>query len=454
MISDFLATLVDYAWGLPLIVLLIGGGLYLGFVSRMASLRGFFHALKLIRGKADHPHSSKNENVEGQISHFQALTNALSATIGLGNIAGVAVAIGKGGPGAIFWMWVSALIGMNTKFFECTLAVMFRGKDYAGETQGGPMYFLEKGLGKKAKPLSFFFAFCGLGGTLALFNVNQLTSFMHDQFQFPKMYLGIALAIITGYVVFGGVKRIASFTSKIVPLMCLLYATLCLFIIFTNFNKVPSLLIQIVSEAFTGKAVAGGAMGSAILFVMIQGIKRAAFSNEAGIGTAPMAHGNAKTNEPIAEGLVAMLGPFIDTILVCTMTALTILICLTPEEMAQDNGILMTLKAFERAFGKTGKIFLGVSIFFFSFSSIFGFANYNKKCWDYLFKGSWPLGDIPFIIFYLASIILGALASMDDVINILDICFAFMAIPNMIGTIILSSKVKGAMDDYFKRHKI
>ena len=236
--------------------------------------------------------------------------------------------------------------------------------------------------------------------------------------------------------------------------MCLLYVTLCLFIIFTNFNKVPSLLIQIVSDAFTGKAVAGGAMGSAILFVMIQGIKRAAFSNEAGIGTAPMAHGNAKTNEPIAEGLVAMLGPFIDTILVCTMTALTILICLTPEEMAQDNGILMTLKAFERAFGKTGKIFLGVSVFFFSFSSIFGFANYNKKCWDYLFKGSWPLGDIPFIIFYLASIILGALASMDDVINILDICFAFMAIPNMIGTIILSSKVKGAMDDYFKRHKI
>ena len=324
VVSKFLATLVDYAWGLPLILLLIGGGLYLAFVSRMASLRGFLHALKLIRGKVPHESpgdlSKKENKIDGQITHFQALTNALSATIGLGNIAGVAVAIGKGGPGAIFWMWISALIGLNTKFFECTLAVMFRGKDYAGETQGGPMYFLEKGLGNKAKPLSVFFALCGLGGTLALFNVNQLTSFMHDQFAFSKLYLGIILAIITGYVVFGGVKRIASLTSKIVPFMCLIYAALCLFIIATNIEKVPGLFVQIVKEAFTGKAVAGGAMGSAILFVMIQGVKRAAFSNEAGIGTAPMAHGNAKTNEPIAEGLVAMLGPFIDTIIVCTMT--------------------------------------------------------------------------------------------------------------------------------------
>ena len=451
MLSSFLSTLVDWAWGLPLIFLLIGGGLYLAAVSRMASLRGFFHALKLIRGKVPHENSSQ---VEGQITHFQALTNALSATIGLGNIAGVAVAIGKGGPGAIFWMWVSAFIGMNTKFFECTLAVMFRGKDHTGETQGGPMYFLEKGLGNKAKPLSFFFALCGLGGTLALFNVNQLTSFMHDQFAFSKLHLGIILAIITGYVVFGGVKRIASLTSKIVPFMCLIYAVLCLFIITTNIDKVPGLFIQIVKEAFTGKAVAGGAMGSAILFVMIQGVKRAAFSNEAGIGTAPMAHGNAKTNEPIAEGLVAMLGPFIDTIIVCTMTALTILICLTPAELAQDNGILMTLKAFEKAFGNWGKLFLGVSVFFFSFSSIFGFANYNKKCWDYLFKGVWPFGDIPFILFYLSSIILGALATMDDVVNILDICFAFMAIPNMIGTILLSGKVRVAMKDYFQRHKL
>ncbi|MDC0255578.1 alanine:cation symporter family protein [Bacteriovoracales bacterium] len=450
MISDFLSTLVDYAWGLPLIVLLLGGGLYLAVISRFTSLRGFLHAIQLIRGK----HHSNEKNVKGQLSHFQALTNALSATIGLGNIAGVAVAMGQGGPGAIFWMWISALIGMNTKFFECSLAVMYRGKDYLGETQGGPMYVLEQGLGKWAKPLAVFFAICGLGGTLALFNVNQLTSFMHSEFKVDPLILGIILAIITGYVVFGGVKRIASFTSKIVPFMCVLYVGLCLIIIFQNLGKVPELLMTIVNEAFTGKAAGGGAMGMGLIFIMRIGVKRAAFSNEAGIGTAPMAHGNAKTNEPISEGLVAMLGPFIDTVVVCTMTALVILISLSPEEMSQGNGVLMTLKAFEHSFGYMGKILLGISIFFFSFSSIFGFANYNKKCWDYLFKGRWFLGDKAFTAFYLSSIILGAVATLDDVVNILDICFAFMAIPNMIGTVLLSKKVKESMAEYFKKYNI
>jgi AGCS family alanine or glycine:cation symporter len=452
MISTFLSTLVDYAWGLPLIVLLLGGGLYLAFVSRFTSLRGFFHAIQLIRGK--HHSDQGNEKVKGQLTHFQALTNALSATIGLGNIAGVAVAISQGGPGAIFWMWVSAFIGMNTKFFECTLAVMFRGEDHHGETQGGPMYFLEKGLGNKAKPLAIFFSICGLGGTLALFNVNELTTFMHSEFQVSRPLLGVILAVITGYVVFGGVKRIASFTSKIVPFMCILYVGLCLIIIVQNLGKVPDLFFLIFKDAFTGKAVGGGAMGMGLIFVMRMGFKRAAFSNEAGIGTAPMAHGNAKTAEPISEGLVAMLGPFIDTIVVCTMTALVILMSLSPEELSSTNGVLMTLKAFEHSFGNMGKILLGICIFFFSFSSIFGFAKYNKKCWDYLFKGRWFLGDKAFTLFYLSSIIIGAVATLNDVVNLLDICFAFMAIPNMIGTILLSKKVKSSMTDYFKRNNI
>jgi len=311
------------------------------YFSKLIPLRGFGHALKLVSGKI-----KSEDKAEGQISHFQALSNALAATIGLGNIAGVAVAIYQGGPGAVFWMWVSALLGMNTKFFECSLAVMFRGKDYESQVQGGPMYYIEKGLGPKFKFLGVAFAFFGVVGTLALFQINQLASFVHTSYSLDGLWTGLIFASITAYILRGGLIRISHFTSKVVPLMSFLYFILCVAILAMNMPKAIEVFFAIFQNAFGSDQMIGGAMGYGIMHVIQTGVKRAAFSNEAGIGTAPMAHGNAKTSEPVSEGYVAMLGPFIDTLVVCTLTALVILISL--DGVSDDiavNGINLTAYA-------------------------------------------------------------------------------------------------------------
>lgn len=447
MISYFLSVAVDYAWGMPLVILLIGGGAYLLFLSRFLPLKGFVHAFRLISGKIDSPGG------EGQISHFQGLCTALSATIGLGNISGVAVAITQGGAGAIFWMWVAALIGMNTKFFECTLSLMHRGHDYRGEVQGGPMYVITKALSPKFHPLAYMFAFCCMIGALPLFNVNQLASFYQAEYSVPVWLTGAICVVIVTYVLMGEVRRIGKTASFIVPIMGLVYAAAALTILALNFKQVPAAFYAIFQHAFTGQAAMGGAVGYAVMEIMKTGIKRAAFSNEAGVGTAPMAHGNVRTSEPVGEGLVAMLGPFFDTIIVCTMTALVILI-MVPPGTVEGGGILITTYAFKEALPNVGMPFLSVAIFLFSISTTIGMANYSQKCWDFLFKGRFGLNHISFRVFYAGMVMLGALVGLADIMNLLDLFFALMAIPNMIATLLLARQVERALESYLKRFNV
>lgn len=448
-VNQVLLQIVDFVWGLPLVFLLTGGGLFLFAYSGFVPLTGFAHAFKLIFGKFHH---KNEEQGQGQITHFKALSNALASTIGLGNISGVAIALTQGGPGAIFWMWVSALIGMNTKFFECSLALLYRGKDYEGEVQGGPMYYITQGMGKKWTPLAYMFTICGLVGTYALFQANQLASFVEGQYQFPRAYLGVIVALLVFYILKGGLQRLAQVTSFLVPTMCLSYLLFCLLIIVMNLSKVPTVFAQIFTEAFTGKAATGGVLGYGFIHVLVTGVKRGAFSNESGIGTAPMAHSNARTPEPISEGLVAMMGPFLDTIIVCTMTALVLMLSIGDLSSTNETGIMLTTKAFEQALPGIGTVFLGICLFLFSFSTLVGSANYNSKCWNFLFKGRSIFGKNLFIATYCLSIVFGAAVTVDIAINLLDIAFALMAIPNMIAVLFLAPKVKVAMKDYFAEY--
>lgn len=452
--SYYLAEAASFVWGMPLLVFLALANIILIYYSKMIPLKGFRHSIRLIWGKSqvDEPLGAK---AEGQITHFQALSNALAATIGLGNIAGVAVAIYQGGPGAVFWMWISAFIGMNTKFFECSLAVMYRGRDYQGEVQGGPMYYIEQGLGPKYKALGIAFAIFGLVGTMSLFQVNQLSHFLEKSYSLDPRWTGICLALITIYILKGGLRRISEFTSKAVPAMSIFYILLCIMVLFTNHEDIVPVFVGIFQNAFGVNQVAGGIGGYALMHIIQTGVKRASFSNEAGIGTAPMAHGNAKTSEPISEGYVAMLGPFIDTIIVCTLTAVTILVGLQDEIYTSElNGINLTTRAFVASIGEFGRHGLGVVILLFAFSTIVGMANYNKKCWDYLFKGRRGLRDRSFVLFYAMSIIVGAVIEMKSVINIIDISYALMAVPNIIAVVFLAGKVRTSLKSYNQKYDI
>ncbi|MEY8868388.1 alanine/glycine:cation symporter family protein [Meridianimaribacter flavus] len=444
LISDF----ASYAWGLPLLILLIGGGLYLLILSRFLPFRLFGHALSVLRGKYDNP------NDPGEITHFQALTTALSSTIGMGNIAGVAVAISIGGPGAVFWMWVSAIIGMSTKFFTAALAIMYRGKDSQGNLQGGPMYVIVEGLGKHWKPLAVFFSFCGMVGALPVFNVNQLTQAINDILLQPNgvevnttsnLVIGGVLVFFTALVIIGGLNRISKTASKLVPAMVLLYFVMVLSILILNASEVPKYFSLIFTEAFTahhytGDTFLGGVVGGLILL----GIRRGAFSNEAGIGTAPMAHGATKTSQPVREGLVAMLGPFIDTIIVCTLTALAILVT-GVWKTTDANGVSLTALAFEQTFASIGKYMLLCCIIVFSVSSLFSYSYYGTKCLSFLIGAK---NKNYYNIVYILSIIMGATTSLAMMINLIDGFFALMAFPTMISTLILAPKVVKQIKSY------
>lgn len=450
-LEQFTSDLSSFAWGLPLLVLLIGGGLYLLIRIKFLPFRYLGHAIAILRGRYDDEHD------EGDISHFQALTTALSATVGMGNIAGVAVAIALGGPGAVFWMWVSAVIGMSTKFFTATLAVLFRGKDSDGKVQGGPMYFIEEGLGKRWKPMAIFFSIAGLVGALPVFNVNQLKQALNDIVIKPAgwysgltsdLVIGLSLAVITSIVILGGISRISKTAEKLVPAMVVLYFVMVLIILGVNLDAVPQYLGLIFTDAFSasfyeGDAFLGGVVGGLILL----GIKRGAFSNEAGIGTAPMAHGAAKTKEPVREGLVAMLGPAIDTLIICTLTALAILVT-GVWQSTDDNGVSLTASAFENSIPYFGKYALMVCIAVFSISSLFSYSYYGTKCMSYLFGTKYKHW---YNYAYIASILVGATTSLSMMINLIDAFFAFMAIPTMTATLLLAPRVIREAKSYFAR---
>ncbi|WP_298494814.1 sodium:alanine symporter family protein [uncultured Algibacter sp.] len=452
--EELIKSFSNFVWGLPLVILLIGGGLYLLFLSKFLPFRFLGHAIQILRGKYDNPNDS------GEISHFKALTTALSSTIGMGNIAGVAVAISVGGPGAMFWMWVSAIVGMSTKFFTSTLAIMYRGKDSAGEIQGGPMYFIIEGLGKSWKPLAVMFSVFGMVGALPVVNVNQLTQAINDILLIPNgvevglksnLIIAFVLVVLTSVIILGGLKRISNAASKMVPSMVLLYFVLVLYILIYNYEVVPKYFIMIFTDAFSadyfkGDAFMGGVLGALILL----GIRRGAFSNEAGIGTAPMAHGAAKTDEPIREGLVAMLGPAIDTLIVCTLTALAILVT-GVWETTSDNGVSLTASAFNNVMPVYGKYMLMVCVLIFSVSSLFSYAYYGSKCLSFLI-GADKKHYYNYI--YILSIILAATTPFSVMLNLIDGVFALMAIPTMISALILAPKVMIEAKSYFKRLKI
>ena len=452
-LEKIFAAFSDAAWGMPLLILLMGGGFYFMLYSGFLPFRYLGHAINVLRGKYDDP------NDPGDINHFEALSSALAATVGMGNISGVAVAIAVGGPGVLFWMWVSAFVGMATKFFTCTLAVMYRGRDSRGHLEGGPMYVIVEGLGKKWKPLAVFFSIAGLFGTLPIFQANQVTQVVREVLLMPNgividndrsmlywnLGIGITLVMIVSLVIFGGIKRIGHVAAKMVPGMVVLYMLAVFYIMAMNYASIPAAFSLIFEDAFSANAMLGGAVGA----IIIAGARRAAFSNEAGIGTADMMHGAAKTDEPIREGLVAMMGPFIDTIVVCTLTALAIILTGT-WQTSGASGVTMTATAFNNAMPGFGSYVLVVCVMIFAFTSLFSYSYYGTKCFSFLFGAKYKH---LYNYFYVLTIIFGAVVSITAVINLIDGLYAMMAIPTMVSGLLLSPKVMAAAKDYFVRMK-
>lgn len=429
-------------------ILLIGGGIFFFFYSGLAPFRYFRHAFRILIGKYDNPDDP------GDINHYEALSTALASTIGMGNISGVAIAIATGGPGAIFWMWISAFFGMATKFFSCSLAVMYRRKDENKELQGGPMYVITEGLGENWRPLAIFFSLAGMIGVLPLFQVNQFTQAIRDIFLIPagidnimgiNVVMGLSLAAISAMVIFGGIKRIGKVVGKLVPIMIAIYFMVVILILLLNSGDIVPAFRSIFADAFTGNALLGGALGQLI----ITGVRRGTFSNEAGIGTAPMAHSAAKTNEPIREGLVAMLGPAIDTLLVCTLTALALIITgvwINPD----TDGITLTAIAFEKALPGVGTYILMVCVLFFALTTLFAFPYYGTKCFAFVFGTKYKK---LYNYIYLIGIFVSAVTSLNVLISFVDGVYALMAIPTMISTLLLAPRVRKEFKKYFSTIK-
>lgn len=440
-IEQFLETAVSIVWGIPQVIFLVGSGLVLLIISRLVPYRGLFHGFQVLLGKFD------DKRDPGEISHFQAMSTALASTVGLGNIGGVAIAVTQGGPGALFWMWVAALLGMVIKFFTCTLAVMYRGYDSQGKLQGGPMYYIEVGLGKKYRPLAIAFSICGMIGCISVFQTNQVAEILRSSYGVSPPVTGIFSVAIVSVVILGGLTRIANVASKMVPAMCILYLAASIYIAILNIEHLPAVFASIFHDAFTGTAAAGGAAGIGVLTVIKTGVKRAVFSNEAGLGTAPMAHGAAKTKEPVREGLVAMYEPLVDTIMVCSLTAFIILSGSNWRESG-IQGVALTSQVFEAAMGDFGKLLLVIIVLCFGLSTMFGYSYYGKKCFSYLFgaeRGRW------YEYYYLATLYVGAVWTASMVINLIDTAYALMTIPNLIAAILLAPRVVKEMNRYFRK---
>jgi AGCS family alanine or glycine:cation symporter len=449
-LASTLGEIAAFMWGLPLVILLVGGGLFFVFHSRFLPYRHLKHALDITLGKI-----SKEDKAEGDLTHFQALMVALSGTLGLGNIAGVAVAITIGGAGAIFWMWITALVGIATKFYTATLAVKYRGLDRSGRIQGGPMYVIREGLGKKWVPLAWLFCLGGMFGALPIFQINQLVQVLRDFIAIPHglatandhfsfdLLTGFLLCFLITYIVMGKLERVAKITSRVIPVMVICYFLLTLGVLLQNLSAIPGAFASIFVGAFSVSSVAGGFIGS----VVLTGVQRGAFSNEAGIGTESMAHGAAKTNEPTREGLVATLGPIVDTLIVCTCTALAILV--TDIGHLQLTGVSLTAQVFELAFPNFGGYLLTLVVFFLSTSTVLTFWYYGSKCAEFLLGKRF---EQVYVWFYLCLIIVGAVSSLALVINLIDIMYALMAIPTMISTVLLAPKVTEQAKIYFNKY--
>ncbi len=431
-INDTLSTASSWAWGPAMLILLLGTGLYLTIRLRFLPLRNLFYAFSLLWKR-------RNSKEEGDISPFAALMTAMAATVGTGNIAGVAAALFIGGPGAIFWMWMTALVGMATKYSEALLAVKYRETDDEGRHVGGPMYYIKNGMGKKWKPLATAFA---LFGTIAAFGIgnmvqaNAVAGAMETAFGFDNQATGIVLMVLVGLVMFGGIKRIAHTATALVPIMAILYIGFSLYILGSYIDQLPGALVTIVESAFTGSAAAGGFAGAGLILAIQFGVARGVFSNEAGMGTAPIAHAAAKTNDPVEQGHIAMLGTFIDTIILCTMTALVIMV--TGVWQSGETGSPLTALAFTTGLGSDfGAVVVAVALAVFAFTTLLGWSYYGERCAEYLAGTKVITG---YRILWVLAVFAGAALSnyFNTVLILADVLNALMAIPNLIALLVLS----------------
>jgi len=457
-IGKFIVNIADTLCGYPLFIILIGGGLYMFIRSGIVSLRRLPAALSELREK-------NAPTGAGQISSIQALMSVVAATVGLGNIAGVAIALVMGGPGAIFWMWVSAIIGMSTKYHEGVLAIMYKGHDNNGNPLGGPMYIIENGLGRKWRPLAVFFAIAGMFGTLCIMNANQLTEGVMTTFTSEqslngnaflsaigtftglgasgafKLLFGIAVAAVVALVVLRGVRRIARVASVMVPFMVGIYFMMVLYIIFTNITDVPDVFRQIFSEAFNLRAGFGALAGIAII-----GARRAALVNDAGIGTASIMHGASRNNSPVREGLIAMLGPAIDSGFVCTLTAVALLLCGDFSNVQGVKGLEVAMNAFDSAI-PGGAYLLMFIVVCFALSSMFSYSYYGTCCATYLFgerRARW------YTWAFILSLVVFAVVPLEAAVGMCDLFYALMAVPTMTALLALSHRVRAATRTFFK----
>jgi len=446
----------DYVKFPVVLLTLILGGLFFTLRYAFINVRMFRHSIEVLRGRYDHPED------EGEVTHFQALTSALSATVGLGNISGVALAISVGGAGAIFWMWAAAFFGMSMKFTSCSLAQYYRRVKPDGSVLGGPMVYLEEGIKDRFPTLAPLGVVLGISyaiftvlaaiGAGNMFQGNQTFEIIAAQFDVPDdmaWAVGLVMAIFVGMVIIGGIRRIGEVTSKLVPAMCAFYCAACGIIIVTNFSQVGTMITSIFSEAFSSEAGLGGLLGGAILI----GSRRAAFSNEAGLGSAAIAHAAAKTDEPIREGIVAMIGPFIDTIVVCTMTALTILITKSiaaPVEGLPGNvGVNLTAAAFA-TLGDWAPKLLCIAVVVFAYSTMISWSYYGERAIEYLLG---ERGIKPYRVVFVLFVILGPILSLEAVIDFSDMMLFSMGFPNILGMILLSGVVGKHAHNYIGRLK-
>ncbi len=437
--ENILGIVNGIVWGPITIVLLVGTGVLMTLLVRAIQIRKFRYAWQLISGKFDNPDDP------GEITHFQALSAALSATIGTGNIAGVGTAVAMGGPGAVFWMWVTAVFGMALKYCECLLSLKYRHIHADGSVSAGPMYYLEHGLGQKWLGMMFaFFAAVASFGIGNMVQANSVAEPLQTAFGIPKLATGLVIGVLVFSVIVGGIKRIGQVASALVPFMAIFYILGAAIVILRNFEAVPAAFALIFNDAFSGSAASGGFAGAAVAQAIRMGVARGVFSNEAGLGSAPIAHGAAQTEEPVREGLVAMLGPFIDTIVICTMTALVIV--LTGSYSSGLSGADLTARAFNMGMPVLGGYVVTFGIVVFAFSTAISWSYYGDRSVEYLFG---PTMITPYRILYCLILPVGAAVELNTVWTISDIFNALMAWPNLIGLLFLSGVVLRSTREYF-----
>jgi AGCS family alanine or glycine:cation symporter len=443
MIRSLVGDLNGIVWGVPMLVLILGTGLFLMLGLRFMPLRHIGYGFRMLwRGR----HSTD----EGDITPFNALMTSLSATVGTGNIAGVATAIALGGPGAVFWMWCTALVGMATKYGEAVLAVKYRETDEEGRHVGGPMYYIRNGLGAKWAWLGVAFAIFGAFAGFGIGNMvqaNSVASVLESNFSVPGLWVGIVMAVLVAMVLFGGIKRIAHVAGALVPLMAIVYLGGGLLILATNAGAVPEAFGLIFSSAFTGTAATGGFAGAAVAAAIQFGVARGIFSNEAGLGSAPIAHAAAQTDDPVRQGTVAMLGTFIDTIVICTITALVILV--SGQWTSGDSGAALSSAAFGHALPGVGNYIVTFGLVVFAFTTILGWSVYGVRCVEFLFgvKSIWP-----FRLLWVLAIPIGATRELDFVWLLADTLNAMMALPNLVALVLLGPVVFRLTREYFMTH--